>query len=278
MEDDDSSAVASVDGATLKHTEVDDYAGGASRLSKSSLGSSALTAALTLHPCIYVSGCGQASKAVLQQIFSQTGPCSVTLVEPDEDDEEVEPGKATGEASVTYNEAAHAVAAIQRFDGSPFDDGKLSVTVSRTAAQGSLTKRGRGRNSDKMTHHDRQQMMFSQARVRQAQAEKDEFAMAREAALAAQRPKPAGPRPTVLSEAKPSGGGLGTQGAAKRQKVACCLVAKSSAAASSAPSSAPAAPPDAPPAAPPAEEPQGGALLGLGAYGSSDEASDGGAE
>ena len=94
------------------------------------------------------------------------------------------------------------------------------------------------------------------------------------------RSKPTGPRPTVLSE--PSEGlGLGGGGAkgraadantAKRQKAAtglprCCLVSKPTSAAS-------AAPPAAPPAAPVA----GGGLLGLGDYGSSDEASDGGAE
>ena len=86
------------------------------------------------------------------------------------------------------------------------------------------------------------------------------------------RSKPTGPRPTVLSE--PSEGlGLGGGGAkgraadantAKRQKAAtglprCCLVSKPTSAASAAPVA-------------------GGGLLGLGDYGSSDEASDGGAE
>ena len=101
-------------------------------------------------------------------------------------------------------------------------------------------------------------MMFSQARQQQARAEKDAFTIAREAALAA-RTKPTGPRPTVL--AGPTSGGLGTQSDAKRQKTAaaalprCCLVAKSA----STPSTA----------APAASEES--SLLGLGAYGSSDD-------
>ena len=167
-DDGEDSAAASVGDTSLKHVEIDDYAGGASRLGKSSIGSASTTAALTLHPCIYVSGAGEASEAILQQIFGQVGPCTVTLVEPEPDsDEEGEAtlGKPTGEASVLYNEASHAILAIQRFDGTPFNDGKLTVSVSRSAAQGSLTKRGRGRHAEKLTHHDRQQMLFSQART-----------------------------------------------------------------------------------------------------------------
>ena len=87
MDDGENSAAASVGDASLKHVEIDDYAGGSSRLGKASIGSAALTAALTLHPCVYVSGAGEASEAVLQQIFGQVGPCTVTLVEADDDEE-----------------------------------------------------------------------------------------------------------------------------------------------------------------------------------------------
>ena len=282
-DDGENSAAASVGDASLKHTEIDDYAGGSSRLGKASIGSSSTTAALMLHPCVYVSGAGEASEDILQQIFGQVGPCTVTLVEPDSDEEgEEASGKLTGEASVLYGEGAHAISAIQRFDGSPFNDDKLTVSVSRSAAQGSLTKRGGRRGSEKLTHHDRQQMMFSQARQHREESEKGAFAAAREAVFTA-RSRPTGPRPTVLSE-QSEGLGLGGGGArgraadaniAKRQKAAtglprCCLVAKSTSATS-------AAPPAAPPAAPAAPA-GGGALLGLGDYGSSDDASDGGAE
>ena len=89
-DDGENSAAASVGDASLKHTEIDDYAGGSSRLGKASIGSSSTTAALTLHPCVYVSGAGEASESVLQQIFGQVGPCTVTLVEADDDDEEGE--------------------------------------------------------------------------------------------------------------------------------------------------------------------------------------------
>ena len=78
-DDGEDSAAASVGDTSLKHVEIDDYAGGASRLGKSSIGSASTTAALTLHPCIYVSGAGEASEAILQQIFGQVGPCTVTV-------------------------------------------------------------------------------------------------------------------------------------------------------------------------------------------------------
>tara|TARA_B110001452_G_scaffold239444_1_gene220471 strand:- start:949 stop:1794 length:846 start_codon:yes stop_codon:yes gene_type:complete len=269
--DEEDSTAPSVGDTTLKHTDIDDYAGGSSRLGKASVGSSALTAALTLHPCVYVTGCGSASKGVLHQIFSQAGPCTVSIVEPDPDDEDENDLK--GEASVTFGEAAHAVLAIQRFDGTPFDDGTLSVSVSRNAAQGSLTRRGRGRNADKLTHHDRQQMLMGQQRVRQAQNERDAFTAARSAALAASA-RPTGPRPTVLQP----GSGPSSEGAAKRQKgptglPKCCVVAKSSSSASSSASKEPSAasPVAAPAPSPSAAAGSAGALLGLGGYESSDD-------
>lgn len=275
--DDEDSATPSVGDTTLRHTEIEDYAGGSSRLGKASVGSSALTAALTLHPCVYVTGCGSASKGVLHQIFSQAGPCSVSIVEPDPDDEDAPDVK--GEASITFGEAAHAVLAIQRFDGTPFDDGTLSVSVSRNAAQGSLTKRGRGRNAEKLTHHDRQQMLMGQQRARQAQSERDAFTAARSAAIAASA-RPTGPRPTVLQSQ--AGSQLSSESAAKRQKVPtglprCCVVAKSTSASTSSASKEPSSLPTVIHAAaasgPTQATESAGALLGLGGYESSDDGS-----
>ena len=273
--DEDEGAAPSVGDTSFKHVEVDDYAGGASRLGKAAVGSAALTAALTLHPCVFVSGFDEnTSKGVLEQIFSAVGPCTISILAPLEPDDDEPAPPAVGEASVTYSEAAHAVAAIQRFDGSPFDAGKLSVSAWNKAAQGSLMKRGRGRNADKLTHHDRQQHMLRLARAEQAQSEKDAFASARTAALTAAA-KPVGPRPTVL-QAQPAGGGLSAagEGAAKRQKAnsglpKCCLVAKSSSASAPAPAAAAAAPAAAAPVAAAAES--GGGLLGLGDYGSDED-------
>ena len=273
MEPDDDNSTPSVGDTTLRHTDIDDYAGGSSRLGKASVGSSALTAALTLHPCVYVTGCGSASEGVLQQIFSQAGPCTVSIAEPDPDDEEPD---LKGEASITFGEAAHAILAIQRFDGTPFDDGTLSVSVSQNAARGSLTRRGRGRNADKLTHHDRQQMLMGQQRASQAQSERDAFTSARSAAIAASA-RPTGPRPTVLQPQE--GSGHSSASAAKRQKgptglPRCCVVAKSSSASSSTGAAPPALPTEAPAATtsspPAAAAGSAGSLLGLGGYESSD--------
>ncbi|KAL1521772.1 hypothetical protein AB1Y20_021426 [Prymnesium parvum] len=183
--EDEGSALISVGDTSLRHTDVDTAGGGSSRLSKASLGSSALQAALTLHPCVHISGCGDASVAVLHAIFSQVGECRVSRV-LDED------GEPTGEASASYGSAAAAAAAIERFDGERLDDGLLSVSVSKRAAQGSLTTRGRGRGKGKegLTFHDRQQDLIAKQMAERAQGERDAFASARAAALAE---KPSGP-------------------------------------------------------------------------------------
>ena len=68
-----------------------------------------------------------------------------------------------------------------------FDDDVLCVTVAKMAAQGSLTKRGRGRNSDRETHHDRQQRMAGAALAERAQDERDAFTDARIAAASSSR-------------------------------------------------------------------------------------------
>ena len=108
-----------------------------------------MQAALTLHPCVHVGGVNDAAKSTLHTMFAMAGPCSVSLVVDDD-------GEPTGEASVTYESAAAAAAAIQMYDGSPFDDGVLVVSASKNAAQGSLTKRGRGRHN--MTLHEKTQI------------------------------------------------------------------------------------------------------------------------
>ena len=172
---------------SLRHTDIDTAGGGASKLTKKDLGSSALMAALTLHPCVHISGCGDASLLALQMALSTVGECKVVR-ELDED------GSPTGEASATFGSANAAAAAIQRFDGSRFDDGVLQLSVSKRAAQGSLTTRGRGRGrgSDRMTFYDRQQDLIGKQMAERAQSEKDAFAMARAAALSSE-PIPAGP-------------------------------------------------------------------------------------
>ena len=265
---DEGGSLISVGDTSLRHTDVDTGGGGASRLSKNAIGTSALQAALTLHPCVHIAGCGDASVEVLNAIFSQVGECRITR-DVDED------GYPTGEASATYANAAAAAAAIQKFDGERLDDGELSVTVSKRAAQGSLTTRGRGkgrgRGGDGMTFHDRQQDLISQQMAQRAQGERDEFAAARAKALAEGPTGPlAGPAPPPR---KPSG----QEPAAKKAKVEAraapprlpgfLAVQKVTAAA---PAAAPA--PQAPPSD--AADGGGGGLLGLGGYGSDSDEDD----
>ena len=91
-----------LDGAALRHTDVHDSVGGGSSLGRASLGTAALTAALTLHPCVYVSGCGDASREVLHAMFSTVGSCTISLMTDDDT------GLPTGEASATFGSAAAA--------------------------------------------------------------------------------------------------------------------------------------------------------------------------
>jgi hypothetical protein len=161
------------DGRSMRLSDVNSTSGGSSKLAKSAIGSSAVQAALTLLPCIHVAGCGEASPAAMHAMFSAVGPCRIHMFR----DEET--GKSTGELSCTYDSAAAAMLAIERFDCSRFDDGYLEVSVSKTAAQGSLTKRGRGRNSDRMTQYDMQQQRAGAAMAERARAERDAFAAAR---------------------------------------------------------------------------------------------------
>jgi len=125
---------------------------------------------------VYISGCGDASKEVLHAMLSTVGSCSVQLVLDEES------GAPTGEASATYASASAAENAIKTFDGSRFDDGLLQVSVSKRAAQGSLTTRGKGKGRGKgggMAFSERQRDLISEQRLSQAQDEKDEFAAAR---------------------------------------------------------------------------------------------------
>lgn len=168
------------DGRSMK-LHRDHTPGGGSRLSKAALGSSAVQAALTLHPCIHVEGCGDASEAAMLAMFSEVGRCAVNLFKDEE-------GDSAGELSCTYETAAAAMLAIERFDGCRFDNDILRVSVAKTGAQGSLTRRGRGRNADKMTHYDRDKLAASAALEGRALAEKDAFLSARAAAAAASRP------------------------------------------------------------------------------------------
>lgn len=204
----DEGSLVSVGDTSLRHTDVDTGGGGASRLSKSAVGTAALQAALTLHPCVHISGCGEATVEVLSAIFSQVGECRIMR---DLDDE----GVPTGDASATYANAAAAAAAIERFDGERFDDGALQVSVSKRAAQGSLTTRGRGRGRGKegLTFHDRQQDLISQQIAERARGEREAFAVARAAALAA------GPSGPMAGPAAPPRRPLGEEPFSKKAKV-----------------------------------------------------------
>jgi len=275
-----------LDGATFKHTEVGDDARlrGGSTLGSNAVGTAALTAALTLHPCVHLSGCGDASKDVLHSMLSSVGGCIVALVV----DEET--GRPTGEASATFGSAAAAEAAIRRFDGSRLDDGVLHVSVAKRAAQGSLTTRGKGRGRGKgggggITFAERQRDMISEQRLAQAQDEKDAFAKARASQNAGGRGMGRGSvaiveRPSSFDVQGPASGPptaneAGT--AAKRRKVGGLpgvLMVKpgSSGATPAAPPASQPPPPSLPPSAG-----TGGGLLGLASYGSDedDEEEDG---
>ena len=206
--DRDETETISVGDTSFRHTDIDTAGGGGSRLTKKDIGSSALMAALTLHPCVHISGCGDASILALQTVLTSVGECRVVR-ELDED------GYPTGEASATYGSAAEAVAAISRFDGTRFDDGVLQLSVSKRSAQGSLTTRGRGRGrgKDGMTFHDKQQDMIGRQMAERAQSEKDAFAAARSAALS-----PGVADGPVAGPALPSRRPAGVEPAAKRTK------------------------------------------------------------
>ena len=89
--DDGIAPTISVGDTSLRAREVDHTGGGASRLGKGALGSASLQAALTLHPCIHISGIGDASEEVIKMMMQAVGPCAVCLL-LDED------GETTGEA------------------------------------------------------------------------------------------------------------------------------------------------------------------------------------
>ena len=112
-----------------------------------------MQAALTLHPCVHVGGVNDAAKSTLHTMFAMAGPCSVTLVVDDD-------GEPTGEASVTYESAAAAAAAIE-CTMALRSTTACSSSASKNAAQGSLTKRGRGRHN--MTLHEKTQIRASGA-------------------------------------------------------------------------------------------------------------------
>ena len=268
----DGSSEVGLDGSSLRHTDVDDAVGGGSSLSSAALGTSALTAALTLHPCIFVSGAGDASKEALQALLSMAGRCSVRLITDDET------GLPTGEASATYGSAAAAEAAIRQFDGSRFDDGVLHVSVSRRATQGSLTKRGKGKGGgggNRVAFSEAQSDLIASRRLQQAEDEKAAFAEAR-AALGGGGRGEAELQASAKRAAERSSAAL-EEAAAKRRKQTAKLpgvlvVAKpAKPAATVGMGMGPPKPPTAPaaPAAPPAA-----GLLGLADYGSGSDDDD----
>jgi len=159
---------------------------------------------------------------VLHSMFSMVGPCKVQL------DSREESG-LLGEASVTFENAAMAVAAIERFDGSRFNDGYMFVSVARTAAQGSFTRRGR---SERMTFYDKQQERLSNARMQQVESEKAAFASAR-ARMAETAPQQIPASQTASALFSSASGAKRKQGAVS--KLPSCLIASKRSAVSSAP-------------------------------------------
>ena len=95
------------DGRSMRLGEVSTGSGGGSRLAKTSIGSAAVQAALTLHPCVHVQGCGDASESAMHALLSSVGPCRIRMYR----DEET--GESEGELSCTYGNAAAATAAIE---------------------------------------------------------------------------------------------------------------------------------------------------------------------
>lgn len=294
-----------LEGTSLRHTSIGDSVGGGSSLGGGALGSAALTAALTLHPCVHVSGIGDASREVIHEMMATVGACSVTVLT----DEET--GDPTGEASATFASAAQAEAAIRAFDGSRFNDGTLRVTVAKKAARGSFTDRGRPgrgrgggrRGGNGLTFAEKQKDHINELRVQRQQDEKDAFAKARAAAAASSSSgassaaeRPAASRPSAFD----------APAEAKRRKVGGLLpgmvVVRATSGGSGgnvggsgggeAPGAAAAAPGQCAHATPVASQGaaataagndgnesgssggHGGGLLGLGAYGSSDDEAD----
>lgn len=276
-----------LEGTSLRHTDVQDAVGGGSSLGAAQLGSAALTAALTLYPCVFISGVGDASKEALTALLSTVGSCTVSLV--------LEDGEATGEASATFASAQAAEAAIRTFDGSRFDDGVLHLSVARRAAQGSLTKRGKGKGArgDRVAFSEAQRDLISDMRLQQARDEKMAFAQARAKAVSGSAASTASHAAAERTAAARLA--IQEEAVAKRRKLQPKLPGALVVSTKTAPAAPPtAAPPTAAPAAAPEpEEPQAaagrahgpaasalaqvaaapGSLLGLGAY-ESDESSD----
>jgi hypothetical protein len=297
-----------LEGVSFRHTEVSASASGGSSLGKDALGSAALSAALTLHPSVFISGIGDASIEVIQSMLSTVGPCSVRL-ETDE-----ESGKPTGEAEATFTSAEKAIEAIRRYDGSRFDDGYLRVSVSRRAAQGSLTTRGKGggkgggkgRKGGGIAFSERQKDLIYDQRMQLQQEELDAFKRARAAQRATGGGRGLGDgrgassssslgfgeSSSVAAASGRGGGGAAAAAASKKRKLGGgpalpgVLVVKTAASASrlggdeawgGGSAGRPAVPPAPAPApvelgpAPKPEPASGGGLLGLAGYGSSSE-------
>lgn len=293
------SGEVALDGESLRHTDVGDSVGGGSGLGRAQLGSAALTAALTLHPCVHISGCGDASREVLQAMFSTVGSCSVQLLRDEES------GVATGEASATFASAQAAEAAIRDFDGSRFDEGIMRVSVAKRAAQGSLTTRGKGggrggrrKGGGGLAFSERQRDLVNEHRLQQVHDEQQAFAHARqkqaeEAASTAAKRRVAATAATAAEAATAAAEGA----AAKKRKLGTSsrlpgmvVVARAGAGpvASEPPSKPASQPPSTAPSGAasagsaeasgggaianldaPAEEDDAPGLLGLGGYGSS---------
>ena len=184
------------------------------------LNSAAVTAALTLHPEVWISDFGAATEAELNELFRADFPGvsfrmdrekledesdeedtrfgagsleSIVLREASEDlrgaeDEGEEPkklGKSKGFGHLKLESAEQAKDFIYRFEGFPYGEGNLKVRISKQSLQGSTSWR-----SKKMTHHDRRLKALRQEERSRAQAEKDAFASAQEAARAAAPVKP----------------------------------------------------------------------------------------
>ena len=265
------SGEVALEGGALRHTDVDGTVGGGSGLGRAQLGSAALSAALTLHPCVHIGGMGDASRDVVHEMLSTVGSCSVSLIL----DEET--GAPTGEASATFANAQAAEAAIRKFDGMRFDDGLLHVTVAKRATQGSLTTRGRGRGkrAGGLTFAERQRDLVSERRLEQASAEKDAFAAARRQ----QVQETASDNAATAQKRQAAAEAAAAEAAKKRKLLSSRLpgvvVVRNTATATSMPPPQPSAPATVETTKEASEAPgTSGGLLGLGMYGSSDDDND----
>ena len=177
------------------------------------LNSVAVTAALTLHPVLWISDFGEASEQQLNTLFREEFPnvafrmareklegdsdeedtrfggsgleslvmreAGAALRGADEDEDEPQKrGKALGYGHIQFANAEQAKDFAFRFEGFPFEGHTLKVRVSKQSLAGSL-----GFRSRKLTHHDLKIKQLRKEERSRIQDEKDAFAAMQARAL-----------------------------------------------------------------------------------------------